>query len=207
MNVFEQSVSDAFEVLEKFGMDVVIRKDCKDEPKTSVDQADFGFLMSEGNVFSFELGGINEAVSPGDTIRFKDINTYKNRGPFEVVNVTQDAIEVDAELDIATEDHWLLEIVEKDVEMASGIGLPLPPRSGTGQAYDQDYRDGTLQIGNAQDLVLAAKGLKIRPRKGHKVQLNTRDWKEDIETWIIHGMSAYPHDFEPVVYMGAITKG
>ena len=207
MNVFEQNVSDAFEILEKFGMDVVIRKDCKDGPKVSVDQADFGFLMSDGNVFSFELSGINEVVFSGNKIRFKEINTFSNRGPFKVVNVTSEAIEVDAELDTATEDHWLLEIVEKDVETATGVGIPLPPGSGTGQAYDHDYRDGTLQIGNAQDLILAAKGLGIRPRKGYMVQINTEQWKEKNETWIIHGMNAIPHEVEPVIYVGAITRG
>ena len=207
MSLFRAETESAYQMLRQYGKPVVIRQEAPHDVQHLASQGDYGKLTAVGRNFEFEFSGIDAVVSVDDTIRLKNISEFANRGPFQVLEVSGSSLKVDKELVEVTENSWLMEVSHTAVEMASGVGIALPPKSSTGQQYDQDYRDGTLQISYAQDIIISAKGLGLRPRKGNAVQLDRDTWSQEAETWLIHGLTAVPNDFDPVIYLGVIKRG
>jgi len=206
MTKYQAQIDFALNKISEKGIDVVIRRTAVAEIVT-YDEGDYGTLSAAGKIFSFSSGDISAVLSAGDTISFREISEFDNRGPFEVVSVTGNDVEVNADLADMSDSVWFMDVQSGSPTYATGKCVPLPPQSVTRQSFEQDFRDGTLQIGRAWDLLLAAKGLEFDPLPGDKLQLGNTVWDSTDEVWLIHGIGSIAPDLEPILWQGIITKG
>lgn len=206
MTQYQADIDDAQELIAESGFDIVIQRKT-DANTTTYSESDFGTATFSGETVNFGSGDLTTAVSEGDSISFRDVANFGNRGPFEVVGVTATSVTIDGSLTDAIEDQYYMDIESDGASYANDVGVPLPPKSATGQSFEQDFRDGTLQISKAKDIIISAKALEFNPRPGDKIQLGNSTWDSSKESWQIHGIGAIAPDNAPIVWQGIITKG
>ena len=189
------------------GVPIVIRRRAGSASLNTFDEGDFGAVTSSGSTFTFSSGAPADSISTGAELSFREIGAFGNRGPFIVTGVAGLEVTVDGTLTDATEDSYYLDVESTPYEDASGVGIPLPPQSVTKQSFMQAFRDGTLQISRAQDVLLAAKGLLFDPAPGNRIQFGTEVWQADGDVWLIHGIGALQPDTHPIIWEGIVTRG
>lgn len=206
MTKYQDEIDAAQEMITDFGVSCVIER-AADGTVSTYDQTDFGTLSASGDTFTFGNGDVSAAVSEGDSITFREVSAFGNRGPFTVTEVTATAITVDGSLATSEDAEWFMDVDSASASYAIDVGVPLPPQSVTGQQFAQDFRDGTLQISRAQDLILSAKDLAFNPKPGDKIQFGQSTWSDSADTWTIHDIGAIQPDNMPIVWQGIVTRG
>lgn len=206
MTKYQAQIDKAQKLIAKFGVDCVIQR-AADGSISTYDESDFGTMTASGDTFTFGSGDVSNDVSKGDTVSFREIDDFGNRGPFEVEEVTSSTIKVDGSLIDAEESTWFMDVESASVSYATDVGVPLPPQSVTGQQFQQDFRDGTLQINRAQDLILSAKDLNFDPKPGDKVQFGRTSWDNSADVWTIHGIGPVAPDLTAIIWQGIVTRG
>jgi len=207
MTKYQAQIDKAEAMIGEKGVPIVIRRKSADASLSSFDEADFGTVSATGSTFTFSSGNPGDSISVGDKISFREIGDFINRGPFIVTGISGVDVAVDGDLANATEESYFLDVEGNDYEDAVGVAVPLPPQSVTHQSFAQAFRDGTLQISRAQDVLLAAKGLLFDPAPGNRIQFGTEVWQADGEEWLIHGIGALQPDNTPIIWQGIVTRG
>jgi len=202
---YQAEIDLAQEMVTDFGVPCVIQRAASGTTST-YDQTDFGTLSAAGDTFTFASGDVSAAVSVGDSVTFREVSAFGNRGPFPVTAVTATTITIDGSLTASTDTEWFMDVESASAAYASDVGVPLPPQSVTGQQFLQDFRDGTLQISRAQDLILSAKSLEFSPKPGDKIQFGETTWNGSADVWLIHGVGAIQPDLTPIIWRGVVTK-
>ncbi len=206
MTKYLAQINKAQELIAKKGVDCVVQRAANGSIST-YDETDFGTLTASGDTFTFDSGDVSTAVSKGDTVSFREIDDFGNRGPFEVLKVTSSTVKIDGSLTSAEETAWYMDVESASASYAYDAGVPLPPQSVTGQQFQQDFWDGTLQINRAQDLILSAKALDFAPKPGDKIQFGQTTWNSTADVWIIHGIGPLAPDLSPILWQGIVTRG
>lgn len=209
MTAFQDEIDLAYELIEENGREVVLRRDPESPETTSYDEADFGTLTASGDelIFSDPPADLSAVFSVGDRIEFREVSAFANRGPFEVTAITSEGVKVDASLSSAIDTAWFMDVTTTAFSFASGVALSLPPQSFTKQSFEQAFRDGTLQVSRALDLLLAAYGLDFDPLPGDKLQFDRAEWSDSANVWVIHGIGPLAPDGTAIIWQGVITKG
>lgn len=206
MTKYTAQIDKAQALIAKFGLSCVLER-AADGTVSTYDQSDFGTLTPSGNTFTFSTGDVSAAISVGDTVTFREVSAFGNRGPFAVTAVSSGSITVDGSLTDSEDTEWFMDVESSEAAYASDVGVPLPPQSVTGQQFAQDFRDGTLQISRAQDLILSAKDLEFSPKPGDKIQFGQATWSSSADVWTIHGIGALAPDGTPIIWQGIVTRG
>ncbi len=206
MTKYQTEIDKVQTLIAKFGVDCVVQR-ASDGTISTYDETDFGSLTASGDTFTFGSGDVSTAVSVGDVVNFREVGEFANRGPFDVLGVTSSTVKIDGALTSSSDSSWYMDVDSADASYASDVGVPLPPQSVTGQQFQQDFRDGTLQISRAQDLILSAKDLSFDPKPGDKIQFNQTSWSDSADTWIIYGIGPVAPDLTAIVWQGIVTRG
>jgi len=207
MTKYQAQIDKAEAMIGAKGQPIVLRRKRPESTLSAFNHETFGTLSASGNTFTFTAGDLTTEVAVGDLIRFQEVSSFKNRGPFVATAVDATTISVSEDLETTTDLQWRMEVESSAYEDTTGFGVPLPPQSATQQAFSQDFRDGTLQISRAQDLILAAKGLEFNPSPGDMIQFGPATWLENGDVWLIHGIGALQPDNTPIIWQGIVTRG
>ena len=205
MTVYQAQIDKAEELIKAKGQPIIIKRPGNDVQQTYTEQ-DFGSVSASGSIFSFS-SDVSSYISIGDTIEFREIDSFTNRGAFEVTDVSTTDVTVDGSLETATEDTYYLDLSTTDDKTTIGYGVPLPPKSVTRQNFDQAFQNGTLQISKAKDVIIAAKNLSMNPRPGDRMQFGTTTWNNSLPIWDIFGIGTIDPDGTPIVWQGIIQRG
>lgn len=203
--VYQDEIDCTLELLQDLGQSIVVRR--SGGTSNTYDETDFGSLSASGSTFTFGSGDLTTVVAVGDTVEFSLLSNFNNRGPWVVTDVTATTVEIDGSLETSSDSEWEMEVTSNATTDAAGNGVSLPPKSATGQQFDQDFRDGTLHISEAQDVIIAAKNLSLTPQPGDKVQFGSTSWSDGAETWDIYGIGAVQPDGTSIVHMGVVYRG
>lgn len=195
---YQKQIDTAHRLIKAKGQSCTITRTTDKEVSTYSEQ-NFGSLSASGSIFTF-TENIGDAVKTGDAIEFREVSTFGNRGPFEVTSVGDNTVTVDDDLTTATDETWYMDVESGGKQETAGHVVTLPPQSVTGQQFQQDFRDGTLQISRALDIMMPAKGLGFEPRPGDKLTAGG-------DVWTIHGIGALPPDGTDIFYQGIVTRG
>lgn len=207
MTIYQDDIDAAQELIAEMGQFIVIQREPEDPEVVTYDETDYGPISASNNEIVFALGDVSDIIEVGDTVSFREISAFKNRGPLTVSEVGTSHIKVDEDLDTSEEDTWFMDVSKSAASTTAGVGVPLPPQSVTKQQFEQAFRDGTLQISRAKDLILAAKELEFDPKPGDKIQLGHREWQANEPAWLIHGIGPVDPDGTAIIWQGIMMRG
>jgi len=208
MTIYGDQIESARRMIEAKGKSVVIRQ-AVDGESARYSQDDFGVAVFDGYEVEFSAGDVGDAFKVGDVIAFREVEQFLNRGPFVVqgVDAVGKVVVLDQDVVGATEGHYFVDLERDGFRYTTGVAVFLPPQSVTKQQFEQGFKEGTLQISRAQDLLLAAQGLDFDPLPGDGLLFDFKEWSADGDVWNIHGIGAFAPDGTPIFWSGIVTKG